>query len=125
MGKFVIEYKDARFCFRLKAMNGETIASGKAYINKRACIKAIESISKNIKNAGYLSFVPGDDPAHTVSNPKFEMSLDNNGFYTFVLKARNGEIILTSGTYKSKQGCLNGIESVRKNACEYEIIEHL
>jgi uncharacterized protein len=32
------------------------------------------------------------------------------------LKAGNGEIILTSETYKSKDACLNGVESVRKNS---------
>ncbi len=34
----------------------------------------------------------------------------------FNLKANNGEIIATSETYSSKDACLNGIESVRKNA---------
>ncbi len=32
--------------------------------------------------------------------------------------AANGEIILTSETYKSKEGALNGIESVKKNAAD-------
>ena len=34
----------------------------------------------------------------------------------FNLKAGNGEIIATSEVYSSKASCLNGIESVRKNA---------
>ena len=34
----------------------------------------------------------------------------------FNLKANNGEIIATSEIYNSKASCLNGIESVRKNA---------
>ena len=34
----------------------------------------------------------------------------------FNLKANNGEIIATSEIYSSKSACLNGIESVRKNA---------
>ena len=33
----------------------------------------------------------------------------------FNLKAGNGEIIATSETYSSKDACLNGIESVKKN----------
>lgn len=123
MGKFVILSNGTRFSFCLKATNGETVASGKSYINKRTCIKAIENIAKNSQNAGFLSLVPADGATRAVSNPKFEMSLDDNGFYIFVLKARNGEIILSSGLYKSKQGCLNGIASVRKNLAEYEITE--
>jgi uncharacterized protein len=34
------------------------------------------------------------------------------------LKAGNGEIILTSEAYESKQGAGKGVESVRKNAPE-------
>ena len=34
----------------------------------------------------------------------------------FNLKAANGEIILTSETYKSKEAALNGIESVKTNS---------
>ena len=34
----------------------------------------------------------------------------------FDLKAGNGEVIATSEVYTGKSACLNGIESVRKNA---------
>ncbi len=40
----------------------------------------------------------------------------------FDLKARNGEIIATSEGYASKASCENGIESVRKNASEAEVV---
>lgn len=36
--------------------------------------------------------------------------------YRFRLVASNGQNILASEGYNSKAGCLNGIESVRKNA---------
>jgi len=35
--------------------------------------------------------------------------------YHFVLKAKNGQVILSSQVYKSKSGAENGIESVKKN----------
>lgn len=41
----------------------------------------------------------------------------------FRLKAPNGEIILSSEGYATKQGAVNGIESVKKNA-QPENIEH-
>lgn len=47
---------------------------------------------------------------------KFVISTRSNGEYQFNLKARNGQVILTSQGYASKSGCENGIESVRKNA---------
>ncbi len=47
---------------------------------------------------------------------KFEVKKSSNGQYRFNLKAGNGEIILSSESYKEKQGAQRGIESVKKNA---------
>ena len=41
----------------------------------------------------------------------------------FDLRHTNGQIIATSEGYKAKASCLNGIESVKKNAPEAEIVE--
>ncbi|PQB04506.1 YegP family protein [Aureitalea marina] len=35
--------------------------------------------------------------------------------YHFVLKAANGQVILSSQMYASKSGAMNGVDSVRKN----------
>ena len=53
---------------------------------------------------------------------KFVIKTTDAGVH-FVLKAANGEIIATSQTYKSKDACKKGIESVKKNAPEAEIVE--
>ena len=47
---------------------------------------------------------------------KFEVYTDKAGEFRFRLKAGNGENILGSEGYKAKAGCMNGIESVKKNA---------
>ena len=47
---------------------------------------------------------------------KFECYTDKAGEFRFRLKAGNGNTILSSEGYKSKSGCANGIESVRKNS---------
>ncbi|HXF43501.1 MAG TPA: YegP family protein [Pyrinomonadaceae bacterium] len=47
---------------------------------------------------------------------KFEVKKSKSGKFTFNLKASNGQVILTSESYSSHEACLNGIESVRKNA---------
>ena len=47
---------------------------------------------------------------------KFELYTDKAGEYRFRLKAGNGQIILTSEGYTSKDGALNGIESVKENS---------
>ena len=40
----------------------------------------------------------------------------------FDLKATNGQVIATSEVYTSQNACLNGVESVKKNAPSAEIV---
>ena len=47
---------------------------------------------------------------------KFVITLRKNGEFQFNLKATNGQVILTSEGYTTKAACLNGVESVKKNA---------
>ncbi len=47
---------------------------------------------------------------------KFEVYQDKNGAYRFRLKAGNGQTIATGEGYRTKKSCMNGIESIRKNA---------
>ena len=49
---------------------------------------------------------------------KFECYKDKAGEFRFRLKAANGNNILSSEGYKSKSGCMNGIESVKKNCVD-------
>jgi hypothetical protein len=55
--------------------------------------------------------------------PIFEWYKDKAGKFRFRLKAANGEIIATGESYSSKEGCVNGIESVKKNAPIAKIVE--
>ena len=47
---------------------------------------------------------------------KFVLKKSSDGQFRFVLKAGNGETILTSELYKAKTSAMSGIESVKKNA---------
>ena len=49
---------------------------------------------------------------------KFEVSVRKNGEFQFNLKATNGQVILSSEGYNTKAACLNGVESVKKNAAD-------
>lgn len=49
---------------------------------------------------------------------KFLITKRANGEFQFVLKADNGQTILSSEGYANRTGCENGIESVRKNASD-------
>lgn len=50
------------------------------------------------------------------SGAKFELKLTPKKSWMFNLKARNGEIVLTSERYEARAAAVKGIESVRKNA---------
>lgn len=47
---------------------------------------------------------------------KFTITKRSNGNYQFSLSADNGQKILLSEGYTTKQGCINGIESVKAHA---------
>lgn len=51
-GKFAVYTdKNGKFRFRLKAGNGEIVATGEAYETKAACLKGIESVRTNAADA--------------------------------------------------------------------------
>ncbi len=54
---------------------------------------------------------------------KFEVYEDKAGKFRFRLKAGNGETIAASEAYESKASCMNGIESVKKNAPDAAVVE--
>ncbi len=54
---------------------------------------------------------------------KFEVYVDKKGEFRFRLKAPNGQVIATGEGYKSKDSCINGIESIKKNASDARIEE--
>ena len=54
---------------------------------------------------------------------KFELYKDSQGKYRFRLKAGNGEIIAVGEAYESKAGALGGIDSIRRNAVDAELVD--
>lgn len=56
---------------------------------------------------------------------KFEVYQDARSEFRFRLKAGNGQKILASEGYSAKAGCMNGIESVRKNSQDDKRYERL
>ena len=122
MGKFVIKETKTGFRFNLKAGNGEVIATSETYKTLAACKNGVDSVRTSCAGDVEDQTVEGFE---AVKHPKFEMYVDKAGEFRFRLKARNGEIIAVSEGYKAKAGCLNGIESVKKNAPEASVVEEL
>ncbi len=121
MGKFVIKKIDSGYFFNLKAPNGEIIATSEVYTTKHACLVGIESVCH------VAPIAPTEDQTarngETKTNPKFEVYTDKGGEFRFRLKARNGEIVAASEGYTQKVNCLHGIESVKKNVADAQIVE--
>ncbi|MBQ7485025.1 MAG: YegP family protein [Oscillospiraceae bacterium] len=121
MGKFVMKPAKTGFVFNLKAGNGEIIAISEVYTTEVACLRGIESVRKNAVEAKLEDqTVEGFEK---VTNPKFEVYVDKRGEFRFRLKARNGEIIAVGEGYKAKASCLNGIDSIRRNAPDAEVVK--
>ena len=120
MSKFVIRNVASGVKFDLKASNGETILTSEVYTTEAACRNGVESVMTNAPVANVENqTVEGYE---SLTHPKFEMYQDKAGEFRFRLKARNGQIIAVSEGYTAKAGCLNGIESVKKNAGDAEIV---
>lgn len=107
MGKFEVKVrKDNQYQFNLKAGNGQVILTSEAYTTKAACMNGIESVKKNASE-----------------DKRYDKLTAKNGKPYFNLKAANGQIIGTSEMYESESSRDNGIESVKKNAPDADIVE--
>ena len=123
MGKFIIKQAKSGPMFNLKARNGEIIGTSEVYSSVDSCKNGIANVQKNAPIAGLEDQTK--ENFEKVPNPKFELYKDKAGEFRFRLKAGNGEVILTGESYVSKDGCKNGIASIRKNAVDSVIVEEL
>ena len=121
MGKFVMRKTNTGVKFDLKAGNGEVIATSEVYAAEASCKNGIESVRKNAPIAAVEDQTV--EGYAVQKHPKFEIYTDKAGEFRFRLKATNGQIIAVSEGYKAMASCQNGIESVKKNAPEAEVVE--
>ena len=106
MGKFEIkESASGKFRFNLKAGNGQIILSSESYESRAGAEKGVESVRKNASD-----------------DNRYERKTAKNDEAFFVLKAGNGEPLGKSETYSSTSAMENGIESVKRNATDAEIV---
>lgn len=106
MGYFKLTQKGSQYHFNLHAGNHEPILRGEMYESKSAAQNGIESVRKNSQRDG-----------------AFEVKTAKNGETYFVLKATNGQVVGQSEMYSSESGCAKGIESVKRNAPDAEVVE--
>ena len=109
MGKFIIKERvNGDYQFNLRAVNGQVILTSQGYSSKQACEVGIASVKSN---------APIDRQYHRLE------AKDGSPYFNLV--AGNGEIIGTSEMYSSTSARENGIESVKSNAPDAPIEEHI
>lgn len=121
MGKFIIHNTATGVKFDLKATNGEVIATSEVYKSKVTCKQGAASVARNAPKAAVEDQTV--EGFQVEKHPKFEVYTDKAGEYRFRLKAANGQNIAASEGYKTKAACLNGVESVKKNAPDAPVEE--
>jgi hypothetical protein len=114
--KFLIKETKTGMKFDLLATNGQVIATSEVYASKKSVKNGIASVKTNAPVAEVEDQT--DENYSKLKNPKFEVYADKAGEFRFRLKAKNGQVIAASEGYKKKASCMNGIESVKKNAPE-------
>ena len=105
MGKFVMKQtKSGGVKFDLKATNGQVIASSQTYKSARTAKIGIASVAANAPKAALEDQTA--EGYEKQKHPKFEVYQDKAGEYR------------VSEGYVTMANCLNGVESVRKNAVD-------
>ena len=99
--------------FDLISSNGEFLATSEVYSKMESCINGIKAVQRNasasIEDQTKQNYQP-------IKNPKYEIYCDKSGEFRFRLNSMNGQTIMVSAGYKSKEDCLTVIEKVKKSA---------
>ena len=107
-GKFELKKTESgKYMFNLKAGNGQIILVSQMYESKDSAENGIESVRKN-----------------SADDARFERKVAKNGEPFFSLTATNGQNIGKSETYSSESAMENGVESVKTNAPDAEVVDN-
>ena len=107
-GKFELKKTESgKYMFNLKAGNGQIILVSQMYETKASAVNGIESVRKN-----------------SADDARFERKVAKNGEPFFSLTATNGQNIGKSETYSSASAMENGVQSVKTNAPEAEVVDN-
>ena len=107
-GKFELKKTESgKYMFNLKAGNGQIILVSQMYESKDSAENGIESVRRN-----------------SADDARFERKVAKNGEPFFSLTATNGQNIGKSETYSSESAMENGVQSVKTNAPDAEVVDN-
>ena len=101
------------FVFQLYAPNRLILSTSPVYITEDACKKGILTVMEQGKNAGEADLTEVGKPLPKA--PRYEIMRDAAGSYRFRLRAKKGDVILTSSAYSDPTLAALGIGIVREN----------
>lgn len=120
MGRFIVEKQPSdEYCFELRAANGESILTGMSFPAREGCENCIDAVKRDCLSPVEDKTLPDSPP---LACPKYEIYRNRNNCFCFRLLSANREIVALSQEYTGKPACLKGIDSVRANARDAEII---
>lgn len=121
-GKFEIEcaLDSKRWLFNLLSTGNNIIATSRVYSSVAAAMRGIQDVIENAKSAAFEDQTL--KKAEIRAFPKWVIYFDNAGKYNFILYASNGNPVVHSHGYSSKQSCRKGIDDVIY-ACKNPMIE--
>ena len=113
VGSFVMRRVKDGFVFQLYAPNRLILSTSPVYITEEACKKGILTVIEQGKNAGEADLTDPGKPLP--KTPRYEILRDAAGSYRFRLRAKRGDVILTSSAYSDPTLAALGIGIVREN----------
>lgn len=120
-GTTTVTFERDGFTLVMKEVPAEICTNcGEDYVDEAVARDILALAEKMAKTGSKIEVIKYGSGSVVFSSPstsgKFEVYVDKSGRYRFRLKASNGKIIAVSEPYNTKTACLNGIDSVKKNA---------
>jgi hypothetical protein len=126
---FQTHQASGEFYFDVKATNGQVVGTSRLFTSKPSADRSATTVRALIRIMREQMAAQATTSAPTTPAPRnerFELFVGEDGAQYFRLRAGNGEILLSSQAYTSKQAAQNGIASVKTNgvsATSFEIVE--
>jgi len=121
MGKVIIKKtSNDGYHFTVVANNGQVVGVSQTYKSLKSAKNGIESVKRNRNSRIEDQTVPD---YKELGFPKWQIFKDAAGDFRFRLVAMNGETVLAASEgYSRKESAIKGMDSVRSNLEELNII---
>ena len=104
-GKYEVYQAADGYAYRLKASNGEILATSEIYTTRDGVLKAIDTVKKNVEVGEIRVFA------------------DKHGKFKFKLIAQNHRVLVFSSNYQQEAGAQRASESFKKFALKADIVD--